>query len=194
MFTIFTNHAMSVQEYIETVTGDYYVSGMDDDIDFLHEILNEYPEYDIVIFKFKDVNKMIDYHKKHPRVAFAAVDLVYLDNGRHELMWLNIPENAHCYRDDDGIEAGSFESENEPDTDSEESEPDSELSDRAKDMLFEVIEALRLQVKVRDDFKGLGWKDVDDYIFRQLSITVDELKNIYDGRNTPIYTDSAPKT
>ena len=48
---------------------------------------------------------------------------------------------------------------------------------RQKELLFQAIQMLR-KTLAAGDFKGVDWKDIDDYIFSELDLTVSELDEI----------------
>lgn len=57
--------------------------------------------------------------------------------------------------------------------------------------MFETLELLRKTVNASDDFQDKDWKDADDYIFSELSFTVEDLMNLYQGKDVMLYTGSA---
>lgn len=65
------------------------------------------------------------------------------------------------------------------------------MTHREKDLFYETLIILRIAVSLNEDFRGADWKDVDDYIFSTLSFTKAELLDIFDGRNSWVYIDSA---
>lgn len=71
------------------------------------------------------------------------------------------------------------------------------MTQRDKDLYFEIIELLREQINLsrhslkKADFSNTDWKDADDWLFSELNITQKELEEIYEGRNVLIYTGSA---
>lgn len=71
------------------------------------------------------------------------------------------------------------------------------MNQREKDLFFELIELTRKQINLpsgnvdKVDFSTSDWKDADDWLFSELSLTKDELAEIYEGRNTMVYTASA---
>lgn len=65
------------------------------------------------------------------------------------------------------------------------------MTNREKQMFFETLELLRETVRNSRDFEEADWKDVDDYIFSRLCLTVGDLYEIYHDRSTLIYMASA---
>ena len=62
---------------------------------------------------------------------------------------------------------------------------------REQSLMLATLEMLRKEVSKSPDFREHDWKDVDDYIFSELDFTVEDLMNIYHGKNVYLYTGSA---
>ena len=45
------------------------------------------------------------------------------------------------------------------------------MTQREKDLFYEVLELLRKEVRASSDFRNRDWKDADDYIFSALHLT-----------------------
>ena len=45
------------------------------------------------------------------------------------------------------------------------------MTQREKDLFYEVLELLRKEVRTSSDFRNRDWKDADDYIFSALHLT-----------------------
>ncbi len=61
------------------------------------------------------------------------------------------------------------------------------MNERTKNLFFETIEMLRKTIS--KDF--YDWKDADDWLFSELNFTKQELLEIYEGRDTMVYIESA---
>ena len=68
------------------------------------------------------------------------------------------------------------------------------MTTRDKNLFFETLELLRNELQKSDDFRGQDWRDVDDWLFAQLSFTRGELREIYQGRGVMCDTTSAVPT
>ena len=68
------------------------------------------------------------------------------------------------------------------------------MTTRDKNLFFETLELLRKELQKSDDFRGQDWRDVDDWLFAQLSFTRGELREIYQGRGVMCDTTSAVPT
>ena len=56
------------------------------------------------------------------------------------------------------------------------------MTQREKDLFYEVLELLRKEVRTSSDFRNRDWKDADDYIFSALHLTQGDIAEIYSGR------------
>ena len=65
------------------------------------------------------------------------------------------------------------------------------MTAREQALMFETLELLRKTVTASDDFRDKDWKDADDYIFSELQFTVEDLMNLYQGKDVMLYTGSA---
>lgn len=65
------------------------------------------------------------------------------------------------------------------------------MTNHEKQNMFETLELLRKTARRLPDFQGADWKDVDDWIFSELDLTVGDIDEIYAGRDTLIYAGSA---
>ena len=65
------------------------------------------------------------------------------------------------------------------------------MTQRESTLLFNTLELLRKELRKSDDFRDGDWKDVDDYIFSELDFTVEDLMNLYHGKNQYLYAGSA---
>lgn len=65
------------------------------------------------------------------------------------------------------------------------------MTQREKDLFYEMLELLRKEVRASADFRNRDWKDADDYIFSALHLTQGDIAEIYSGRRTLIYDKSA---
>lgn len=95
-------------------------------------------------------------------------------------------DNAHLWKDYE-TSADDVELNDETDIKLASSNPDEDLSPRAKALLFETLELFRKEIAP----KFSDWKDADDWLFSSLSITKDELQAIYAGHDVLVYRESA---
>lgn len=95
-------------------------------------------------------------------------------------------DNAHLWKDSE-TSADDVELNDENDIKLASSNPDEDLSPRAKALLFETLELFRKEIGP----KFSNWKDADDWLFSSLSITKDELQAIYAGHDVLVYRESA---
>ena len=95
-------------------------------------------------------------------------------------------DNAHLWKDYE-TSADDVELNDENDIKLASSNPDEDLSPRAKALLFETLELFRKEIGP----KFSDWKDADDWLFSSLSITKDELQAIYAGHDVLVYRESA---
>ena len=65
------------------------------------------------------------------------------------------------------------------------------MTQREKDLFYEVLELLRKEVRTSSDFRNRDWKDADDYIFSALHLTQGDIAEIYSGRRGLVYDKSA---
>ena len=65
------------------------------------------------------------------------------------------------------------------------------MTQREKDLFYEVLELLRKEVRASSDFRNRDWKDADDYIFSALHLTQGDIAEIYSGRRGLVYDKSA---
>ena len=65
------------------------------------------------------------------------------------------------------------------------------MTQREKDLFYEVLELLRKEVRTSSDFRNRDWKDADDYIFSALHLTHGDIAVIYSGRRGLVYDKSA---
>lgn len=63
-----------------------------------------------------------------------------------------------------------------------------QISHRNRLLIFSTLELLRKTMK--KTMPNSDWKDIDDYIFSELDFTRSEIKQVYKGRNTMVYTQS----
>lgn len=61
------------------------------------------------------------------------------------------------------------------------------MDERSRELLFEVLQLLRREMTLQFS----DWKDADDWIFSNLSLTEDEITAIYEGRDELVYPGSA---
>lgn len=61
------------------------------------------------------------------------------------------------------------------------------MNERTKELLFETIQLLRTEIRTQFS----DWKDADDWLFSQLSLTKSEAGEIFDGRGELVYLSSA---
>lgn len=61
-------------------------------------------------------------------------------------------------------------------------------NERLKQISFCLIQLLRKEI--RDNWEGTDQKDVDDYIFSELDLEVNELAEIVQGYDSTVYTGS----
>lgn len=61
------------------------------------------------------------------------------------------------------------------------------MTQREKDLFYEVLELLRKEVRASSDFRNRDWKDADDYIFSALHLTQGDIAEIYSGRRGLVY-------
>lgn len=95
-------------------------------------------------------------------------------------------DNAHLWKDYEPS-ADDVELNDENDIKLASSNPDEDLSPRAKALLFETLELFRKEIAP----KFSDWKDADDWLFSSLSITKDELQAIYADHDVMVYGESA---
>lgn len=95
-------------------------------------------------------------------------------------------DNAHLWKDYE-TSADDVELNDENDIKLASSNPDEDLSPRAKALLFETLELFRKEIAP----KFSDWKDADDWLFSSLSITKDELQAIYADHDVMVYGESA---
>lgn len=95
-------------------------------------------------------------------------------------------DNAHLWKDYE-TSADDVELNDENDIKLASSNPDEDLSPRAKALLFETLELFRNEIAP----KFSDWKDADDWLFSSLSITKDELQAIYADHDVMVYGESA---
>lgn len=68
------------------------------------------------------------------------------------------------------------------------------MNTREKTLLFETLELLRKELRQSESFRGKDWRDVDDWLFSELSITKGELREIYGGTGIQYDSGSAVPT
>lgn len=95
-------------------------------------------------------------------------------------------DNAHLWKDYE-TSADDVELNDENDIKLASSNPDEDLSPRAKALLFETLELFHKEIAP----KFSDWKDADDWLFSSLSITKDELQAIYADHDVMVYGESA---
>lgn len=64
------------------------------------------------------------------------------------------------------------------------------MTHREQKLFFETLELLRRTAARLSDFQGMDWKDVDDYIFSELSFTQEEVDRLYEDTAEMVYTAS----
>lgn len=64
------------------------------------------------------------------------------------------------------------------------------MTHREQKLFFETLELLRRTAARLPDFQGADWKDVDDYIFSELSFTQEEVDRLYEDTAEMVYTAS----
>lgn len=65
------------------------------------------------------------------------------------------------------------------------------MTTHEKQNMFETLELLRKTARRLPDFQGADWKDVDDWIFSELNLTIGDIDEIYAGRDSLVYAGSA---
>lgn len=81
----------SVQNYLETITGNYYDVGGDDDVAFIENIIDRYTAYSLWNYPLTEIG-----HIYENDIDVVLVDCLVFDENehefKHEYRWFEIPK------------------------------------------------------------------------------------------------------
>lgn len=92
----------SPQNYIEALTGDYYLTDGDDDIEWIHDILEKYEFNPLWDYPLSEIDHIVE-NKLNVVLVDCMVFNSETDEFEHVYRWFEVPEDFEEEEDDEYV-------------------------------------------------------------------------------------------